>query len=496
MTANLPVIIVICPFFAALICPILSFLGKQIAKGFVIAVNAFALCLAVYQLYRVVNFGRISYSMGDWAVPYGIEFSVDALNAVVLVLVFTIGLMSLIFSLPFVEKAQQLRTFGYYSTMSLLICGLAGMSSTGDVFNLYVFLEITSLSGYTLIALGGSRGTLSAFRYLLIGTIGASFYLLGVAFLYGETGSLNMQDIAMRLGPVTDHGTTLIAMAFFVIGFAIKMSLFPLHGWQPAAYASAHPGAAPLISGVMGKIPAYGMIRFFFFLFDANAQYVRQFLVVVGIMSCCGMIYGSLKALEKTDFRKMLAYSSIAQIGYIGLGVAITGYYGLIGAVLHIVGHSAMKSCLFFCAGGIQYKYGEVNMKHFGQLQKTMPFTSAAIVIAGLSMIGIPPLTGFFSKWYLALGAAKEGMYIYIAVLVASSLLNAIYFFRLFERLFMDKENKERRLRREKVRPRAPELPLTMLIPIIVCALMIILLGVFNTGVVDILSTALTEVTP
>ena len=206
--------------------------------------------------------------MGDWAVPYGIEFSVDSLNAVILVLIFTMGLMSLLFSLPFIRNEQQLRTFGYYSAMSLLICGLAGMTTTGDVFNLYVFLEITSLSGYTLIAMGGSRGTLSAFRYLLIGTIGASFYLLGVAFLYGETGSLNMQDIATLLGPVTNTGTTLIALAFCVVGFGIKMSLFPLHGWQPAAYASAHPGAAPLITGVMGKIPAYGMIRFFFFLFD------------------------------------------------------------------------------------------------------------------------------------------------------------------------------------------------------------------------------------
>lgn len=192
--------------------------------------------------------------------------------------------------------------------------------------------------------MGGDKGVTSAFRYLLIGTIGASFYLLGVAFIYGETGTLNMYDMSGLVGPVLNSGTTMVAMVFFILGFGIKMALFPLHGWQPAAYSEAHPGAAPLIAGVMGKVPAYAMLRFFYFVFDANRDSVSRFLVIVGVMASLGMIYGSVKAIQQKDLRRMLAYSSIAQIGYVGIGIAIGNFYGLLGAVLHIINHSFMKS--------------------------------------------------------------------------------------------------------------------------------------------------------
>ncbi|HAD19689.1 MAG TPA: NADH/ubiquinone/plastoquinone (complex I) [Lachnospiraceae bacterium] len=489
MSEHLPILIILCPFLAALTAPLTAFAGRQAPKILTAAINGAGLLLACISLASVARKGPVSYEMGNWAAPYGIEFYLDSINSVLLVMIFLMGLFSILFSIPFLQQKNRRKSFVYCSVLSLLICGLAGMTATGDVFNFYVFLEITSLAGYTLIAMGGDQGTLSAFRYLMIGTIGASFYLLGVAFLYGETGSLNMADIAYRLLPSETSGTTLIAMSFFVIGFGIKMALFPLHGWQPAAYTNAHPGAAPLIAGVMGKIPAYGMIRFFFFLFAGNSAYVRRFLLLVGLMSCAGMLYGSLKAMRQTDFRRLLAYSSIAQIGYVGMGIAIAGHYGLIGAVLHILGHSAMKSCLFFCAGGIRYRYGEVEMLRFGQLYRTMPLTAAAIVVAGLSMVGVPPLTGFFSKWYLAYGAAKEGIYLYVVVLVISSLLNAVYFFRLFERLFMDREAEDRSL--QAPRQGKAELPVLMLLPILACALLIILLGICNTAVVDLLNSAI-----
>ena len=226
------------------------------------------------------------------------------------------------------------------------------------------------MSGYTLIAMGGDKGALSAFRYLLIGTIGASFYLLGVAFIYGETGTLNMADMAGLVGPVLGSGTTMVALVFFVVGFGIKMALFPLHGWQPAAYTNAHPGAAPVIAGIMGKVPAYAMLRFFYFVFNANKELVGDFMLVVGTMAAAGMIYGSVKALQQKDMRSMLAYSSIAQMGYIGIGIAMGDLYGLIGAVLHIIVHSFMKGGLFFCVGAIQYKYGVTRLGQLGQLQR------------------------------------------------------------------------------------------------------------------------------
>ncbi len=502
--ANLPVLVPLLPMLGALVCPLISHFSRSAGRLAVIVLVGCSFLLSIVQLERIVEQGHISYWFGGWEPPYGIEFSLDALSGVLLVLISGIGFLSAVYSLPFMKGKSRFRSFGYYSLLSMLICGLLGMTSTGDVFNLYVFLEITSLSGYALIAMEGDKGVLSAFRYLMMGTIGATFYLLGVAFLYGETGTLNMYDMSGLVGPVLSSGTTMVAMAFFVVGFGIKAALFPLHGWQPAAYTNAHPGAAPLIAGVMGKVPAYVMIRFFFYVFNANTQYVERFLVVVGVMAATGMIYGSLKAVRQTDFRSMLAYSSLAQIGYVGIGMTITGFYGLIGAAIHIIGHALMKSCLFFCSGAIQYRYGETDMKRFGQIYGKMPLTAAAMVIASLSMIGIPPLAGFFSKWYLALGAAEKGAYIFIFILVLSSLLNAVYFFRLFENMFMGKEASGRSkgtAADTKSGPKdrdsgrwKPELPIPMLLAIGVSALCIILAGIFNSRLVEILAPAIREV--
>ncbi|MBR3786162.1 MAG: monovalent cation/H+ antiporter subunit D family protein, partial [Firmicutes bacterium] len=469
-----------------LICPVISYLSRITGRVVVFAMAFCSFVMSILQVMQVMDAetGEIHYWMGNWKPPYGIEFVIDPLNAVILVLIAFMGCLSILFGVPFQQGKSRFKNAGYFSILSLLITGLLGMTSTGDIFNLYVFLEITSLSGYALIAMGGDKGIVSAFRYLLIGTIGASFYLLGVAFLYGETGTLNMEDMSGLVGPVLSSGTTMVAMIFFVVGFGIKMALFPLHGWQPSAYTHSHPGAAPLIAGVMGKVPAYAMLRFFYFVFDANNDHVHTFLVLLGMMAATGMIYGSLKAIQQKDLRKMLAYSSIAQIGYIGIGMAVGNVYGLIGAVLHIINHSFMKGGLFFCAGAIQYKYGVTGLDNLGQLYRKMPKTVIVMVLAALSMVGIPPTAGFFSKWYLALGAVQAGDYVYVAVLVVSSLLNAVYFFRMLEHIFMDQSDEKVEVLHET----KGEVSWMHLIPIVLCGIGILALGFANTWFVSLLA--------
>ncbi len=481
---NLPILIVICPLLGALSCPVISYFSRITGRVVVSVLVFCSLAMSVMQVLQVMNAKEIHYWMGNWQPPYGIEFVIDPLNSVLIVLITLMGFLGTLYGMAFQRGLSRFKSAGYYSILALLVTGLLGMTSTGDIFNLYVFLEITSLSGYALIAMGGDKGVVSAFRYLLIGTIGASFYLLGVAFLYGETGTLNMEDMSGLVGPVLSSGTTLVAMIFFVVGFGIKMALFPLHGWQPSAYTNAHPGAAPLIAGVMGKVPAYAMLRFFYFVFDANNDHVHSFLVLVGIMASCGMIYGSVRAIQQKDLRKMLAYSSIAQMGYIGMGMAIGNVYGLIGAVLHIINHSFMKGGLFFCSGAIQYKYGVTGLDHLGQIYRKMPKTAIVLVLAALSMVGIPPTAGFFSKWYLALGAVEAGDFVYVGVLVISSLLNAVYFFRLLEHIFMDPLDEKV----EAVKDTKREMPWTMLIPVAVCGMGILVLGFANTWFVEFLT--------
>ena len=210
------------------------------------------------------------------------------------------------------------------------------MIITGDVFNLYVYLEIMSLSGYGLIALGGKKSMLAAFRYLLIGTIGASLYLLGVGYMYALTGTLNMADLASQVAHHLNSPLVALSVACFIIGFGIKMALFPLHGWQPDAYTFAHPGAAAFIAGCMSKAPAYALIRFLYYIFKVDNPIVHSALNAIGILGIAGMLIGSIMALAQYDFRRMLAYSSVAQIGYIAIGIAMGNVYGFLCTVLSI----------------------------------------------------------------------------------------------------------------------------------------------------------------
>ncbi len=494
MSQHFPVLIVLLPLSAALLSPLFSYLHRQAGKWIAILslVGAF-LCSVGLLLQVVANGGEaIHYWMGDWMPPLGIEFVIDPINGVIVTMITFVALCSAIYSTPFLKKNNWLYMGGYYTLMALLCVGLSGMTLTGDAFNLYVYLEIASLSGYGLIALGGNKGTLAAFRYLLIGTIAASLYLLALGFMYSMTGSLNMADLSVLLQDKMDSPLIIMSIALLIAAFGIKAALFPFHGWQPDAYTYSHPGAAPLISGVMSKVPAYAMLRFFFYLFGAQHLFVQHGLTVVGILGALGIVLGSVMAIAQDDFRRMLAYSSVAQIGYIGVGLAIGSFYGLIGAVLHIINHAFMKGSLFMVIGGVRYRFGEVSISKLGQIGKKMPFTVFTLVVAALAMIGIPPTGGFFSKWYIMLGAMQTEQYIYVAVLVISSLLNAIYFFRVLENVFI---NPDPGLKELNPPTGKLELPLQMLIPIVVFGIAILALGFCNEMIVDgIIKLGLPEV--
>ncbi len=493
MTQHAPVFIVLLPLTASLLCMLLSRISKNLGSWVVMAsiVGAFASALTV--LHQVLTGGAaVHYYMGGWEPPIGIEFVIDPLNSALAVLVTFISMMVSLYSRPFVKEEDWVHVGGYYTLFGLLTVGLSGMIITGDVFNLYVYLEIMSLSGYGLIALGGKKSMLAAFRYLLIGTIGASLYLLGVAYMYALTGTLNMADMAARVADHLYSPLFAMAVACFVIGFGIKMALFPLHGWQPDAYTYAHPGAAAFIAGVMSKAPAYAVIRFLYYIFQVDNPVVEAALTVLGILGVAGILLGSIMALAQFDFRRMLAYSSVAQIGYIAIGLAMGNMYGFIGAVLHIINHAFMKCALFLVIGGIGYRFGEVNLYRLGGMNKKMAISSITVTLAALSMIGLPPTAGFFSKWYLLLGAYTGAQYFYIAVLVISSLLNAIYFFRILEQMFIQREASLTEVHPHKG---LLGLPVEMVIPIACMGVGIIVLGFYSVDIVTyILKLGLPEV--
>lgn len=479
---NIPVLIILTPLCAGLLCLLLSAINIHLGRAAVVLATLLTLVMSVMQLRMVIADGPIHYAIGGYAVPYGIELVIDSLNAVIIVMIATIGFLTAAWADNFDER-KTISSSGANTMLALLITGMLGMSATGDVFNLYVFLEITSLSAYCLIALGGSRGVVSAYRYMLVGTVAATLYLLGVAVLYGATGTLNMGDMAEILNGGGYDDVMLVSMCFLIPAFGIKMALFPFHGWQPSAYTHAEPGSRPLITGVMGKIPALAMFRYFYCIFGTDFKYVRYMMILLGVFSVIGMLFGSIMAMWQTDIRKMLAYSSVAQIGYISLGFAVGTPVALTGAFLHMLGHAFMKGGLFFCTGALRFRYGITDLNDFGRLYKKMPLTGGLLVIAALSMIGIPPTAGFFSKWYLALGAAGQHEWIYVAVLVISSLLNAVYFFKLIEKIFIQQD----RGRQERWGGGGLELPVTMLLPIVVCFIAILGIGLFNAEIADVL---------
>lgn len=494
MTQHAPVLIVLLPLTASLLCMLFSRISRNLGSWIVMASIAGAFANACLVLEKVISSGGKTwhYYMGGWMPPVGIEFALDPLNSILAVVITFISLMVSLYSRPFVKDEDWLHVGGYYTLFGLLTVGLSGMIITGDVFNLYVYLEIMSLSGYGLIALGGRKSMLAAFRYLLIGTIGASLYLLGVGYLYSMTGTLNMADLAQRVVPHLNSPLFAIAVACFIIGFGIKMALFPLHGWQPDAYTFAHPGAAAFIAGCMSKAPAYALIRFVYYIFKVDNPVMHSALNVLGILGVAGILIGSIMAMAQYDFRRMLAYSSVAQIGYIAIGLAMGNMYGFIGAVLHVINHAFMKSSLFLVIGGIEYRFGEVNLYRLGGMNKKMTLSTITVLLASLSMIGLPPTCGFFSKWYLMLGAYTGAQYFYIAVLVISSLLNAIYFFRIIEQMFVQREASL-----TEVHPHKGKLglPLSMALPILVGGIMILVLGFYSVDIVtDVIKLGLPEV--
>lgn len=494
MTQHAPVLIVLLPVSAALLCMLLSRISKNLGSWVVIASIFGALLSSISVLQQVLANGgeAIHYWMGNWQPPIGIEFVIDPINGILAVLTTFIALMVSIYSRPFVKDEDWLHIGGYYTLFGLMTVGMCGMIITGDVFNLYVYLEVMSLSGYGLIALGGKKSMLAAFRYLLIGTIGASLYLLGVGYLYAMTGTLNMADLAVRVAEHLNSPLFAMAVACFVVGFGIKMALFPLHGWQPDAYTYAHPASAALIAGIMSKVPSYAMIRFLFYMFGVDNPVVASVLNVIGILGVAGILVGSIMALAQYDFRRMLAYSSVAQIGYIAIGMAMGNMYGFIGAVLHIINHAFMKSALFLVIGGIEYRFGEVNLYRLGGLNKKMTLSTITVTLASLSMIGLPPTAGFFSKYYLMLGAYSGAQYFYIAVLVISSLLNAIYFFRILEQMFIQRDASLTEIHPHKGKL---GLPVEMAIPIFVVGIGILVLGFYSVDIVtDVIKLGLPEV--
>jgi multicomponent Na+:H+ antiporter subunit D len=328
-----------------------------------------------------------------------------------------------------------------YAMYCLCLAGLLGITVTGDAFNLFVFLEISSLASYVLIALGRRRQALvAAYQYMLMGTVGATFYVIGVGLLYLVTGTLNLADLAERLRAVEDLRPVLTALAFITVGIGLKLALFPLHQWLPNAYAYAPSMATAFLAATATKVSVYVLLRFYFTVFDPAALFERlptreTFLA----LSVAAMIVASLVAVYESDVKRLFAWSSVGQVGYITLGIGLENQPGLTGSIAHLLNHGVMKGAIFLLLGGIALRLGarSVTVESLAGLGRRMPLTAFGLVIAGLSLIGVPGTAGFVTKWYLILGAIERGAWWVVAAILLSSLIAVAYVWRLVEAAYL-----------------------------------------------------------
>ena len=478
-----PVLIPLLFLGGAMVTVLAGMFREKMAQPFAVVVTGSAAVLAAFGLARVLSEGTQRYQLGGWPAIIGIELVFDPLSAFLALVICCVALLVLIHARRVVPDELPGKEMPFFAVSLLLCGGLTGIVLTGDLFNLYVFIEILSLSSYALLGVGTKRSPLSAFRYLVMGTTAGSFYLLGLGLIFMRTGTLNMIDLHAIMPSVIHQVPVQVGLAFIAIGLGLKAAVFPLHGWLPDAYTDGSTTATALIAPLGTKAALYAIIRFVYYMVGPEILTATDsvFPTLLAYAGAGAILWGSFMAMSQKELKRMLAYSSVAQVGYIALGIGLMSNYGLMGAVLHILNHAVMKACLFLVSGNLRRQVGHSYLPNIdSSVRRAMPWSMAAFCVAAISMIGLPPTAGFFSKWYLAVGTVEAGQWPLLAALLVSTLLNAVYFFRIFEQVYL-------RPAREGASGRAAtgEVPPSMLIPTVVFAVLLLLLGIGNALIVS-----------
>ncbi len=474
-----PILLFLLPFGAALVAAIAGWWIRGAARWAALAGLAATAALSVIAAHATFLHGSLHTHLGGWAPPIGIELVLDPLSALMAVLVAWTALGVVAGTRRVTTHDVPGSETSFYATVMLLVAGLLGIVVTGDLFNLFVQLEVASLSAYALVGAGRRGAAKAAFNYLIIGTLGASLYLTGVGFLYAATGTLNMADLAGRL---TEGPLALSGAVFIAAGLAVKMALFPLHGWMPSAYATSPATAASLMAPLVTKVAAYALLRILFWVYGvAHLADMAILMEVIAWAGAVAVIAGGVLAFVQRDLWRMFAYSSVSQTGIIALGIGLAGAAGLTGALLHLAADVLMKAALFLAAGAALARFGVRTVDRLGSLRGRAPWTTGILAITGISLIGLPPLAGFYGKWYVLLEAFEQGRWIFVAALVVGTLVTAAYVFRILEPLMFGKA------------PEHPdhagvtEGPSPMIAAAAVFTVAIVLLGIYNEPVVRLL---------
>jgi len=474
LRTNIIPLFVIIPLLSAFL---ISLLGKYLKRQFIYTVSNIScfllLCFSLYGLNMLRNTGSniLVYKIGGWAPPFGICLVFDGLASFMLVVVNLIAFFVNIYSLGYIEKYTDKPK--YFTLFFLMLTGMNGLIITGDLFNLYIFLEVASLASYALVAFGTDSEDLEAsFKYAIMGSLASLFIFLGIAILYGFTSTLNMADMARIITEKTGSRLIPFVSVLFIVGFGTKAALMPFHAWLPDAHPAAPASISALLSGVLIKtLGIYALSRILFNVIGITSG-ISAILVFLGSLS---MLVGVLLAFSQTDLKRLLAYSSISQVGYIILGIGLATPLGIFGGLFHLFNHSAIKSLLFLNAGAIDYAAGTRDLRQMSGLKEKMPVTANTSLVASLSVAGIPPFAGFFSKLVIILACIQKGYFGYAFIAVVSSIITLATFMKMQKFAFLGKLNEKYNNLQEV--PRAMKFSMVALAVICVCGGLILLPG-------------------
>ncbi|MBL7156602.1 MAG: NADH/ubiquinone/plastoquinone (complex I) [Candidatus Omnitrophica bacterium] len=398
-----------------------------------------SLLAAIAAVWAINSYGTLVYSVGAWKAPIGIAMVLDGLSVFMLVVVNLIASAVCVFSINYMEHYTS--KWKFYTLFLLMVAGMNGVVITGDIFNLFVFLEIASVASYALVAFGTEKHELeAAFKYAVMGTVASLFILLGIVFLYSFTSTLNMADMASVLAGGKSANIILMVSVLFLMGFGFKSALVPFHAWLPDAHPSAPAPISAMLSGVLIKsLGIYALIRIFYNIFGITAE-ISSILMFLGALS---MVIGVFLAIGQWDLKRLLAYHSISQIGYVILGLGLGTPLGILGGLFHLFNHSVFKSLLFLNSGAIEYETGTRQLKEMGGLIHKMPVTGTTNLIASMAIAGIPPFNGFFSKLIIIIAVVQAQRYGYAFWAVLASVLTLASFLKVMKYAFFGELKKK-----------------------------------------------------
>jgi len=480
MSDHLPILVFLIPFLAAICMPLIGLNDPRRCRPVALTALGGMFLLSIATLWRILSQGEIRYAFSGWTPPAGIEWVADEVAGIMVLLLSALAFLSLLHTHH--DSVTELggRTVPYHAILMTLVSGLTGIVYAGDLFNLFVFLEIAALSGYALVGIPGGRSLVSAFRYLIMGSLGASFYLLGVSYFYAATGTLNMADLAQRLPDLLASKAVIGGLSFMFIGLGIKMAIMPLHGWLPDAYTEAPDAVSPLLAALVTKVALLAWIRILYWVLAAGSYgmiiEIFGLLWVVGALAAVG---GAVLALTQQDLKRRFAYGGLAHIGLILVGVGQGTQAGVTGALFYLINDAVMQCLLFIMAGAIGRRYGARTLDDLARSRLPTPWIITGFVVAALSMIGLPPTGGFFGKWYIVLSAIENENYVAVAAVVLTTVLTMAYFIQVLEPMLRDGETG----------PRSPEIetPLQLRLSAGVLSAAIIGLGLWSDRIVQVL---------